>query len=229
MPKVLYLHGFASGPSSTKAKFFQSHLSKIGVETLLPDLNGRDFAQLTLSSQLELIAQTIEKNVDDIPSVVIGSSMGGLLATLCAQRYRFIRALILLAPGFGLSRRWLELLGNEGLQAWEANGFTEVFHYGFNCNLKLNYSFITDAQTYSTDNLLISIPTLVFHGQADNTVPVTESITFSKANLGTVTLRILDSDHSLIDQLDKIWQETLSFLSSLTLIPETPAAGAPER
>lgn len=209
--------------------FFQSHLSKVGVETLLPDLNGSDFVQLTLSSQLEIIAQTLENRANKNPPVVIGSSMGGLLATLCAQRYRFIRGLVLLAPGFGLSRRWLELLGDEGLQAWQENGFTEVFHYGLNRNSKLNYSFITDAQNYSTDSLLVTIPTLVFHGQADNTVPVAESIAFGEANPGTVTLRILDSDHSLIDQLDKIWKETLSFLYSLNLIPETPAAGAPER
>jgi alpha-beta hydrolase superfamily lysophospholipase len=226
VPKFLYLHGFASGPSSTKAKYFRSQFKEIGIEVLLPDLNGDHFENLTLTSQLDVIAHLLNDG-NNRPSAIIGSSMGGLLATLCAQQYSFVEALVLLAPGFGLPRRWLELLGDGGVRAWQERGYTEIFHYGLNQNSTLKYSFITDAQSYSTDNLTVPVPTLVFHGQNDDTVPVSESIAFLEANPEKVKLQILDSDHSLIDQLDKIWQETLSFLYSYTLLPQTPAAGAP--
>ncbi|HEY9871273.1 MAG TPA: YqiA/YcfP family alpha/beta fold hydrolase [Candidatus Obscuribacterales bacterium] len=222
VPAVLYLHGFASGPSSTKARYFSDRLREHGVDPLVPDLNVPSFETLTLSSQLKVIEQTLGRLDPACDLVVVGSSMGGLLATLYATRSSKARALVLLAPGFGLPRRWHALLGSEGLDRWRQEGYTEVFHYALNRTARLAYDFIVDAQQYQTDNLTVCVPTLVFHGKNDETVPVEESIRFSENNPGVVELNILEDGHELIEPLPLMWQRTHSFLHELELLPTCP-------
>jgi predicted esterase YcpF (UPF0227 family) len=45
--RVLYLHGFASSPRSTKAEYFGDRLRPYGVELECPDFNLPDFSTLT--------------------------------------------------------------------------------------------------------------------------------------------------------------------------------------
>jgi len=111
MASVLYLHGFASGPQSSKGIFFQQRFEARGVAFEAPDLSGGDFERLTLTGQLEIIHRQVERQA---PSAVIGSSLGGYLAALYAARHPGVfRALLLLAPGFGFARRWPQSLGEE--------------------------------------------------------------------------------------------------------------------
>src|SRR5271170_6222131 len=48
----LYLHGFASGPGSTKAQYFLAQFQELGIELHIPDLNQPSFADITVSSRL---------------------------------------------------------------------------------------------------------------------------------------------------------------------------------
>ena len=84
MTEFVYLHGFASGPSSKKASAFKNKFKEIGVSLNTPDLEGGNFENMTLTSQvnivLDLLGQFQCKKV-----CLIGSSMGGYLATLVAQ------------------------------------------------------------------------------------------------------------------------------------------------
>ncbi len=107
------------------------------------------------------------------------------------------------------------MLGSDGLSEWQQTGFRDVFHHGLNENAQLNYNFIVDAETYATDGLKVNVPTIVFHGKNDETVPVEESIEFGKHNPQTVQLEILDDDHQLIKSLEQIWSTTESFLKQL--------------
>lgn len=215
----IYLHGFASGPESTKAKFFVERLNKAGITSDVPDLNGGDFSKLTLSNQIEIIEAAIQKRADQ-ELLIVGSSMGGLLATLCARNNSCVKALVLLAPGFGLGKRWSEMLGVSGLEEWKTRGYVDVFHYAQNANAQLGYQFITDAENYVTDNLNVNVPALVIHGDRDETVPVEESITFTKNNLDHAELHVLDSDHQLLDSLETIWELTEGFLQRNQLVKQ---------
>ncbi len=219
----LYLHGFASSPSSIKAQYFAAKLSSYGINVLLPDLNGDDFADLSLSSQLQIIDSLLSSADVGNPAFIVGSSLGGLLATIAAERYCSTKAVVLLAPAFGLPRRLVELLGAEGLQSWRDSGYTEVFHHGRERMERLKYSFILDAEQYVTDNLKVKVPALVFHGQHDDTVPVAESLSFACNNPEQVELHLLESDHSLIDKLEEMWEATYSFLCrQALLLPGSP-------
>ena len=53
--QVLYLHGFASSPQSSKATFFSTRLAERGIEMMVPDLNQPDFSTLTVSRMLEQV------------------------------------------------------------------------------------------------------------------------------------------------------------------------------
>lgn len=215
LPTFLYLHGFASGPQSTKARYFSDRLCDAGAKVLVPDLNKPSFEKMTLTSQLNVVRQCMQQIDQSDQLVIIGSSMGGLLATLVAQELIPLSALVLLAPGFGLPRRWLEMLGENGLEDWRNHGAIEVFHYALNTNANLDYDFIVDAQNYKTEELKVNVPTLVFHGKNDDTVPLIESIDFEKWNPNRVTLEILDDDHHLTKSLDSIWSTTNKFLNEL--------------
>lgn len=216
-PVVVYLHGFASGPSSSKAQFFKNKLSSMGIETHIPDLNYPSFESLTLSSQLSVVGRTIESTSPNSPLILFGSSMGGLLATIASQGSfcSRIRALVLLAPGFGLPRRWREMLGQDGLAEWQRTGTRTVFHHGQSKDLQLAYGFITDAMQYKTDEFTVAQPTLVFHGTKDDIVPVSESRRFADINPKTVTLHLIDDGHELIEPLEYMWSITNRFLDAV--------------
>ena len=47
---LAYLHGFASGPGSTKARFFRAELAALGATLEIPDL-APDFTHMTRTAE----------------------------------------------------------------------------------------------------------------------------------------------------------------------------------
>jgi uncharacterized protein len=210
----LYLHGFASGPSSSKAIFFAEKLTELGINVLIPDLNQPSFENLTLTSQLAVIESAIT-HLPEAPLLVFGSSMGGLLATIKSSTAKNLRAMVLMAPGFGLLKRWPAILSQASVDQWRQQGSIDIFHHGLGRSLPLRYNFIEDAAKYQTENLRVHIPTLVFHGKNDTTVPITESEDFARNNPHHVVLHALNDDHQLIASLPSMWQTIHQFLLAL--------------
>ena len=208
MPGVVYLHGFASGPQSSKGIFFQQRFAALGVDVDLPDLAGGDFEGLTLTSQLEIVDRRVAQRA---PAVVIGSSMGGYLAALyAARRPGLFRALVLLAPGFGFARRWPPSLGKDAVRQWRERGWMEIFHYGMKRNCRLSYHLIEDGLQYE-DYPAVTDPALIVHGTRDEIVPSRWSQEFAEGR-PNVTLRLLDSDHQLLDVLEPMWEAVRRFV-----------------
>src|ERR671930_2148805 len=82
---ILYLHGFASGPSSAKGCALAERFAAIGVPFERADLTpGEDGFErstpLTMLAEAEGLASRLR------PRAVIGSSLGGYLAALMASR-----------------------------------------------------------------------------------------------------------------------------------------------
>jgi predicted esterase YcpF (UPF0227 family) len=134
MNRILYLHGFASSPGSSKARFFGERLRAAGVAVDIPDLAAGDFEHLTISGQLGVI----ERAAAGAPVALMGSSLGGYLAALYAARHPEVSRVVLLAPAFGFARHWAERMGATAVEAWRATGAIEVFHYGENRQRRLN-------------------------------------------------------------------------------------------
>ena len=205
--RYVYLHGFASGPRSRKAVAFQSALAKKGVTLEVPDLAQGDFEHLTISGQLAVV----ERQLDGEPARLIGSSMGGYLASLYASSHREVDRLILLAPAFGFSTRWQELLGVEQLSVWRQTGTIEVFHYGDNALRALDYGLYEDARRFPA---LPDFPqsARIFHGIHDSVVPVSLSRECARLHQNC-QLSELDSDHELLNVLEHITATAVPFLT----------------
>jgi hypothetical protein len=143
--------------------------------------------------------------------VVIGSSLGGFLAIQLAAQNPLVEKIVLLAPAFGFSQRIAKALGAENVAKWQADGSREFYHYGLKRNVNLQFRFFVDAQNYSEENLTRSLPMLIFHGVHDDVVPAALSEEVAKKR-SQVTLKLLDDDHALGNDLDSIWQDTKNFL-----------------
>ena len=212
MPQYLYLHGFASSPQSAKAQAMKTRLAALGIPLLIPDLNQGEFTQLTLSRQIQQVSALILSQSE--PTVLIGSSLGGLTAAWVAQQVSIterIEKLVLLAPAFHFLKQWLPRLGPEALEAWRTEGTLSVYHYTEQRQLPLDYRFITDAQGYRDEDLRANIPTLILHGTDDETISIEASRAYA-APRPWVRLVELPSDHALTNVEPEIWQHTQVFL-----------------
>jgi pimeloyl-ACP methyl ester carboxylesterase len=207
MIRVLYLHGFASGPSSNKARHFRQRLEAAGARVDVPDLAAGDFEHLTLTGQLGVI----ERAAAGEPVAIAGSSMGGYLAALYAARHPEVTRLVLMAPAFAFARRWRQYLGPAQVEEWRRTGAMEVFHYGEDRNRSLSYALMEDADRYE-EFPDFAQPALIFHGEHDDVVPLEFSIQLA-ASHPNVRLEILNSGHELIEVLEEMAEKAVKFLA----------------
>jgi pimeloyl-ACP methyl ester carboxylesterase len=212
MNRIIYLHGFASSPASSKARFFAQYLRDRGAIVDIPDLAAGDFENLTLTSQLDVIERAAAGQPVSRPVSLIGSSMGGYLAALYAQRHPEVARLVLLAPAFCFARRWAERLGAKALAEWRDTGTMNVFHYGDNCTRKLAYTLLEDARQFP-DYPDVRQPAMIFHGEHDDIVPPQFSVEFAAAH-PNASFEILDSGHELINVLDYMAPKVAGFLGA---------------
>jgi uncharacterized protein len=205
---LIYLHGFASGPGSKKARIFAERFAALGRPLAVPALDGGDFRNLTITGQL----QVIDKEVRSGPCALIGSSLGGYLAALYAARHPEVTRIVLLAPAFGFARRWAASLGAEVLDEWQRTGSRRVPHYGMGGEAELSWRLLEDAALYEEEPA-VTQPALIFHGLRDDVVPIEASRRFA-AGRANVELREFDSGHELLDAVDEMFAAAAGFLSA---------------
>lgn len=206
MTRILYLHGFASGPDSRKARYFREKLAAYDISLELPDLADGDFRNLTLTGQLNVIGR-IARNE---PVFLIGSSMGGYLAALYASQHCEVEAVILLAPAFNFYERWTSTIAAADLAKWKRDGEVPVFHYAAGRQVPIGYQLMEDAQRYEAFPAFTQ-PCLDFHGVQDPVVPVEYSDQFARDRPNVELIR-LPSGHELTDVLDDIWDRAGQFV-----------------
>ena len=206
MTAFVYLHGFASGPGSSKARFFHDRWQKRGIDLWVPDLAPGPFEELTLTSQMELL----ERELGGRAAVLIGSSMGGYLAALYAARHPEVEKVVLMAPAFRFAERWAERLGPQKMREWKESGFLDVFHYALNQPARVGYALYEDALTYPAFPC-IAQPCLIIHGVKDEVVPFQYSEEFQQLHPETKLLARND-DHELRGDLDDVARAIEAFL-----------------
>lgn len=204
--RILYLHGFASGPNSSKARFFRARCAESGIPIEFPDLADGNFEGLTITGQLEVIERAARGEAVNL----IGSSMGGYLAALYASQHLEVKKAVLLAPAFCFVRRWPATLGEERLSEWRRTGVLPIFHYADQVTRNLGIQLLEDGARYP-DFPDFSQPALILHGNQDPVVPVEFSREFAASHTN-VRLVELPSGHELTDVVDRLWSETDQFL-----------------
>ena len=121
-------------------------------------------------------------------AVIAGSSLGGLTAAWLAAGDARVERLILMAPAFQLVSRWKAALPDA------------------------DPAFIADVERIDIGDPRIEVPTLIFHGVHDPTVPIEYSRRFA-AQCPHAQLIELDDDHELVASLPIILPAVERFLA----------------
>ena len=208
---IFYLHGFASSPKSTKVGWFSERLREYGIEVRCPDFNQPDFASLTMTRMLDQLGEELAA-LDGAPATLFGSSLGGTLAILAAERFGAqIDRLVLMAPAVMFAKPGHHLLPPERVEEWRRLGSLPFFHYAHNTELELSFTFYEDSLRYDAFNASIHQPSLIFQGLHDASVDHVTVEAFAKPR-PNVTLTLLDDDHQLIASLPRMWTDIRAFL-----------------
>jgi pimeloyl-ACP methyl ester carboxylesterase len=208
---IFYLHGFASGAGSTKARYFGERLAELGHRLGCPDFNTPEFRTLTMTRMLDGLDQALARS-GQAPATLIGSSLGGTLAVLAAARFGSrVDRLVLMAPAVMFAKPGHHLLPPERIEEWRRRGSLPFFHYGAGEELALDFSFYEDSLRYDAFGAQFNQPTLVFQGLHDRSVDPRTVDEFARAR-PNVRLLLMDDDHQLISSLPWMWDQAKDFL-----------------
>jgi hypothetical protein len=208
--RVVYLHGFASSPQSTKVAYFKARFREHGIDLRSPDLNEPSFAELTMTRMMEQLQRELTAPGGG-PALLLGSSLGGTLAILAASRFAAaVERLVLFAPAVMFAKPGHHLLPPERVDEWRRRGALPFFHYGHGAERDLNFAFYEDSLRHDAFDAAFDQPTLIFQGLRDASVDARSVEAFANRR-PNVTLSLLDDDHQLIDSLPRMWSDIRAF------------------
>jgi uncharacterized protein len=159
MTSLLYLHGFASSPSSDKPTALRALLTREGIAVHAPDLNVPAFETLDFEA---MVATGVAAARADPPAAVVGSSLGAAVALEVARR-GIDAPLVLIAPAIGIADLWISRLpaGDPIIVANHARGEDAPIHR----------AFFEQMHHYSGDREAPRVPVVVFMGTEDESIP----------------------------------------------------------
>ena len=209
---VVYLHGFASSPASSKAQRFGREVAARGAGFACPDLNEPDFATLTVTRMLHQTAAAVAAAAGG-PVCLVGSSLGAFVAVHAAARDATARVdrLILLAPAFDFGGNRLTRLGEHGIDEWRRAGRLRIMHYAYGAERDIGFELYEDAAAYDAWDARLDQPVLIFHGRHDDVVDPDMVRRWAAGRAGT-ELVMLDDGHQLAHSVDGIIERSLEFL-----------------
>ena len=212
-PRFLYLHGFASGPSSYKGTALCNHYDMRGVAVDRLNLRLPSFEHLRLSAMIAHTRAAIGREQDR--AVLFGSSLGGLTACRVAELDPRVSALVLLAPAFRLIERWRQRLGAHSWEIWQKTGWLDTEDHEEKRAARVDFGFAVDAETVDARGggwPDVRVPTLIVHGRNDDVVDIDLSRAW-KRNKRHVRLVEVDDGHELTASLDVILCSADAFLA----------------
>lgn len=209
---VVYLHGFASSPASSKAQRFARELGARSVGFSCPDLNQPAFETLTVTRMLGQ-ARTAIAAAPAAPVALVGSSLGAFVAVHAAAHDTTGRVdrLILLAPALDFGGNRLRQLGDSGIDEWRRAGSLRVFHYALGEPRDVGFALYTDAAQYDALAVELNLPVLAVQGTRDASVDP-DTVRRWAAGRPGVDLRLVDDEHQLAASMDDIWRLSETFL-----------------
>jgi pimeloyl-ACP methyl ester carboxylesterase len=198
-PTVLYLHGFASSPAGRKVTLLRELLEPRGFRLVAPDLNTPSFERLDFEA---MVARALAEAASAPPSVVVGSSLGALVA-LAASRKGLAAPLLLLAPALGFGDRWTRTLPPEVA--------AQFFHHGFGEERPIHRKFFESMEKLDVDREPPKARVTVIMGRKDESVPFAlvegvwcDWVASGKMAAGARFVEIPEGDHGLVDFVAQI-------------------------
>jgi dienelactone hydrolase len=188
-PTVVFVHGFTGGTHEIKNRYMCDMLADNGFVALIFDFydkpNGLSEPSIEDTNVTNQVADT-DSALDFVRTFgfvdknrigLTGHSLGGMTVVLYASRYHSIKALVVQSPvvefGKGIGSSLRKFDSNDVRKS----GYLELKKsWG---NLRIKYSFYEDGTKYdvAAEVEKITCPTLVFHGEKDETIGVKEGKT----------------------------------------------------
>ncbi len=225
---VLYMHGFASSQSGSKAAFFRQRFRALGVTFCSLDFQGHgdsggSMRELTLTRNLADI-RLVHAYLRDLGYhrlLLCGSSMGAASALWYAALHpEGVAGTVSISPALEIDRSLLTMLGAEEAERWQRDG-TIILQHPLGPK-ELGWGLIEDLRRYDSKRLRAnySAPALIFQGKHDDSVDWSTVVEFvTGCDFEGIELHLIaDGDHRLADQLDHLWRLTASFLEARELV-----------
>ena len=168
--KLYYIHGYMSDPNSTKGTLFKEKLNAKAIK--YRDCEPED---LVISDCLKRIKDELDEDND---SVLIGSSLGGLLAAKTALENLNVKHIILLNPA----------IIPPAVDITKIQGMPQIILSG-----------IQDLRLFKEK---INSNITILAGTRDDVVPSDWINEFAKAQ--RITVRFLDEDHSFTCNMNRL-------------------------
>ena len=200
MKRALYLHGFASIPDGRKARQLRQMLTPDGVELVAPDLNVPSFERLDFDAMTGVASEAARRTN---PDVIVGSSLGALVALAISPSRPHV-PLVLIAAPLGCCSIFIDRL--------PATGEIRVPHQGFGDELAtIHRTFFHQMAVCKVEESPPPAVVTAFAGARDETVDVARVRRRWQEWLQSGSLReesslvvVEDADHSLLNALDQI-------------------------
>jgi pimeloyl-ACP methyl ester carboxylesterase len=199
---LLYLHGLASSPRGRKRAVLEDRFAPEGIDVVAPDLNIPSFRKLDFRKMVAA-AQAACDHAG--PGVIIGSSLGALVALSLSKNLGPLSSpsLVLIAPGLGFGKRWLEKVPDA----------EEVFlyHHGEEREMPIHRRFFEEMAFVTVDDLPPPAPVSIVMGTEDETVPYAQVAgawarweASGRLARGSRFHRVPGGDHGLVAYGDEI-------------------------
>ena len=177
----------------------RERLEPQGLRVVAPDLNIPSFERLDFKSMAQLAAWEVKRHM---PAVVVGSSLGALVA-LAVEKEALFAPLVLVAPALGFGKRWTEKL--------PAGDPVTFFHHGSESERAIHRRFFDEMVSLDVEREAPRVPTVVFMGRRDESVPfdgvraVWDRWEGSRRLVpGSRFVEMPDGDHGLVEHVDPI-------------------------
>ena len=204
LPTLLCLHGFAGDKYSTVIEAVAKDRCRAGFRCVTFDWPGHgdstaDSSMLTIENclaDLDAVVKHLRPAAAAVPSgstpaplFCFATSFGGYLATLDYRRHPEHFARILLrSPALRMGKVLRSFLDEDHMRRFQGG---EALNFGFERPLFLHYDFLEDLETPDHDAFRAldgigcgpaSALIAIIHGDADDVVPVTDSLRFAEDN-----------------------------------------------
>ena len=200
LPALLCLHGFAGDKYSTVIKAVAKDRCRAGFRCVTFDWPGHgdstaDSSMLTIENclaDLDAVVKHLRPAAAAVPSgstpaplFCFATSFGGYLAMLDYRRHpEHFDRILLRSPALRMGMVLRSFLDEDHMRRFRDG---EALNFGFDRPLFLHYDFLSDLETPDHDAFLPldgigRSPIAIIHGDADDVVPVTDSLRFAEDN-----------------------------------------------
>lgn len=224
---VLIIHGFAGGVYDEEDLFFQLNsnwnldvynFTLPGHErNLTHDIHYQDWIDST-EQHIEMLIQKGYRTI-----YVIGHSMGGILATYAAMKYKEVKKIVLAAPAFQFLdqdpefKDKVDSIVKNGVSIIKTYHAKEIISRMLKVSVPMFMEFTKIVEESQENPSCITVPILIFQGLKDEIVPKTSSeFVYDNVKANKWLVYLTDTTHDIFrsDKSNQVNQEIEKFLKS---------------